>query len=247
VFDYQEYRDRYSQHILFYEAGVDDRQKVHNARVAVIGLGSIGIEASRLLAIAQVKLLRFIYWDEMSADDVPAIKAPPHAPSQECLPNGMAAVRELAAANPSLVFEVVNAAEIGRLQDLLQDINLVLYEDDNSERRALVSESCCQLHKPWIYAEAHGASGMTVNVLPGITACIDCVRSRIEANDKGLQYLPTVTDLIARTLSQVQAMEALRILGNSPNISAEAFCFDVDNFGHSLSIIRNEACPNCRS
>ena len=64
MFDYQDYRNRYSQHVLFYEAGVGNRQQVYDAKVAIIGLGSIGIEAARLLAIAQVQRLRFIYWEE---------------------------------------------------------------------------------------------------------------------------------------------------------------------------------------
>ena len=61
-FDYQDYRNRYAQHVMFYEAGVSNREKVLNAKVAVIGLGGITLEAARLLAIARVGLLRFIHW-----------------------------------------------------------------------------------------------------------------------------------------------------------------------------------------
>jgi len=244
VFDYQEYRNRSSQHILFYEAGVDDRQKVYEARVAVIDLGGIAIESSRLLAIAQVQLLRFLHWDTAADDDLSGIAAG----NEQCLPRGMAAVRELAAANPSLVLEGLNAADTGRLEDLLQDIDLVLYEESNRERRKLISDTCRKLRKPWIYVEARGGSGMVVNVIPGKTACIDCVKSKVETlDDGGLKYVPTVTDLIARTMSQVQTMEALRILGNSPNVSTDVFCFDVNNFSHILTIPRDEACSGCNN
>jgi len=78
VFDYQEYRSRSSQHISFYEAGVDDRQKVYEARVAVIDLGGIAIESSRLLAIAQVQLLRFLHWDTAADDDLSGWRAENH-------------------------------------------------------------------------------------------------------------------------------------------------------------------------
>jgi adenylyltransferase/sulfurtransferase len=247
VFNYQEYRDRYSQHVLFYEAGVDNRQKVYDARVAVVGLGSIGIEAARLLTIAQVQLLRFIHWENPAGANRQA--GSDQVPSPDCLPRGMVAVHALASASPSCAFEILEATNTDEFQTLLRDVDLVLFSDDGNERRQLISETCRSLNKPWIYAEAHGGAGITVNVIPGRTACIDCVKREFESvqpKDQGFVYTSTVTDLIARTLSQVQAVEALRILGDSPNISSEAFCFDVDKFGHTLQVAKNESCPSCR-
>jgi adenylyltransferase/sulfurtransferase len=101
----------------------------------------------------------------------------------------MTAVRELAAANPSLALEVLNAANTGRLQDWLADIDLVLYEDSNRERRKLISDACRKLRKPWTYAEARGGSGMVVNVMPGKAACIDCVKSKVGTLDDGTEIL----------------------------------------------------------
>jgi molybdopterin/thiamine biosynthesis adenylyltransferase len=245
MFDYQEYRNRYSQHILFYEAGVDNREKVHNAKVAVIGLGSIGIEAARLLAIAQVKLVRFIRWQATSQTSAPPARNDDQQ-TQDCLPRGLAGVRELRTVNPAVVLEVRDAQGAAGLEELIRDVDLVLYEDRNSETGKLVSQICNKLNKPWIYAQAQGGSGMTVNIIPGKSACIDCVKKQVGTwQDGGLSYLPTVTDLIARTMSQVQAMEALRILGNSPNISDEAFCFDLDKFGYTVALSRDKACSCC--
>ena len=241
MFDYQDYRNRYSQHVLFYEAGVDNRQQVYDAKVAIIGLGSIGIEAARLLAIAQVQLLRFIYWEETG-----------HDPQEErsltdaaaCLSSGLTAVHELATANSSLAIEIVDGTGM-HLPDLLQDIDLVLYADCSSERCRLLSESCRELHKSWIYAEAQGGAGMTANIIPGKTPCIGCIKTAVQFSDGGFRYAPTVTDLIARTMAQFQAIEALKILGASPSVSTEVFCFDVDQFSYTRHVARNEACSCC--
>ena len=154
-------------------------------------------------------------------------------------------MQALAEANPSIAVEIVNAAEYTSLEDLLQDIDLVLYENSDDQRCALVSEAGRKLKKTWIYAEARGGSGMTVSVIPGRTACIGCVKSKVESDDRGLKYAATVTDLIARTISQVQAMEALKILGESPGVSSEVYCFDVDRFGHTLMVAKDDACPFC--
>ena len=137
MFNYQEYRNKYSQHIMFYEAGVNDRQRVYNARVAVIGVGRIGIEAARLLTIAHVQLLRFIHWGEAATEGT----TDHQAPLQETLPSGMAAVQDLAAANPSLALELVDATEVADFIDLLQDIDLVLYEDGDQGRSRSLSQS----------------------------------------------------------------------------------------------------------
>jgi adenylyltransferase/sulfurtransferase len=211
----------------------------------VAGLGSIGIEAARLLVIAQVQLLRFIHWGDTANASVEADGG--GVQSKDCLPSGIAAVRALAADNPSFAFEIVDATRIGEFQKVLQDIDLVMFSDRDAKQRQLISETCQFLKKPWIYAEANGGAGLTVNVIPGKTACIECVKRKLDFKDQGFAYTSTVTDLIARTLSQVQAVEALRILGKSPNISSEVFCFDVDQFGHSLYVAQNEECPSCRS
>ncbi len=58
--------------------------------------------------------------------------------------------------------EVVNAADVANFEDVLRDVDLVLYENGDSERCRLVEETARRLKKPWIYAEAHGGSGMTV-------------------------------------------------------------------------------------
>ena len=244
-FDYQDYRNRYSQHIMFYEAGVSNREKVFNARVAVIGLGGIALETTRLLTVAGVHLLRFVHWETEPAG-VAEADVHPQAEGVELLPRGMGALRELVEANPAGV-EVVNAADVADFQDLLRDADLVLYENGDSERCRLVEETARRLKKPWIYAEAYGGSGMTVLVIPGRTACIGCVKERIKPDGGQLKYAATVTDLIARTISQVQAMEALKLLGDSPNLSTEAYCFDVESFGRTLTVARNDACPRCNT
>jgi len=244
TFDYQDYRSRYAQHVMFYEAGVSNREKVFSARVAVIGLGAIAVEAARLLAIAHVRLLRFIHWETAPADIAEADLDMQAAPGEN-LPRGLGAIQALAEANPSIAVEAVNASEFANFEDLLRDVDLVLYENGDSRRCTLVSETGRKLKKPWIYAEARGGSGMTVSVIPGRTACIGCVKSKVGSHDPGLSYAATVTDLIARTISQVQAMEALKILGGSPSISTEVYCFDVDNFGHTLTVAKDDACPSC--
>jgi adenylyltransferase/sulfurtransferase len=241
-FDYQDYRNRYAQHIMFYEAGVSNREKVFNARVAVIGLGAITLEAARLLTVAGVRLLRFVYWE---AETTAASDTLPQAEAAEYLPRGLGGVQALAEANPSVAVEVVNAAEVADFDDLLRDADLVLYEDGDGARCREVAESAAKLKVTWIYAQAHGGSGMTVSVIPGQTACIGCIKSKTQSEGPQLSYAANVTDLIARTISQVQAMEALKLLGESPNISTDVYRFDVDNFGQTLNVTKDQACPTC--
>ncbi len=61
---------------MFYEAGVSNREKVFNARVAVIGLGGIALETTRLLTVAGVRLLRFVHWESEPAE-VPRSRCSP--------------------------------------------------------------------------------------------------------------------------------------------------------------------------
>jgi hypothetical protein len=43
----------------------------------------------------------------------------------------------------------------------------------------------------------------------------------------------------------MQAIEALKILGESLSISTEVFCFDVDKFSYTRKITKDETCACC--
>lgn len=174
--------ERYSRQVLFRPIGQAGQQKLASAKVAVIGCGATGAAAAALLARAGVgdhnsggsliiidrdfvedsNLQRQILFDESDA--------------RESLPKAEAARRKIALLNSDLhVRSHVADLTPGNIHELLADADILLDATDNFETRYLINDYAIEQHKPWIYSAAVGAYAVTMNVLPGDTACLACI------------------------------------------------------------------------
>jgi adenylyltransferase/sulfurtransferase len=91
-------------------------------------------------------------------------------------------------------------------------VNLILDGTDNFETRYLVNDYAVRERLPWIYAAAVGSYGVTMNVLPGETACLACVfpespRGSFETCDTA-----GILNAAASTVAAIVATEALKFL-----------------------------------
>jgi adenylyltransferase/sulfurtransferase len=98
------------------------------------------------------------------------------------------------------------------IERVLEGAQLVLDGTDNFETRYLINDYCVKHGVPWIYAGAVGSSTVTMNVLPGETACLACVfpeapRGALETCDTA-GVLNSAVSLVA----SIQAGEALKLL-----------------------------------
>jgi adenylyltransferase/sulfurtransferase len=59
--------------------------------------------------------------------------------------------------------------------ELLQGASIVLDATDNFETRYLINDYAIAHNIPWIYAAAIGSYAVTMNILPGDTACLACL------------------------------------------------------------------------
>jgi len=58
---------------------------------------------------------------------------------------------------------------------LLEGTQLILDGTDNFESRYLINDFAVQQSLPWIYTAAVGSYGVTMNIIPGKTACLACI------------------------------------------------------------------------
>ena len=98
------------------------------------------------------------------------------------------------------------------VESLLEGSALVLDGTDNFETRYLVNDYAVKHAVPWIYAAAVGSYGVTLNVLPGRTACLACIfpdspRGAVETCETS-GILNSSVNLIA----SIEATEAIKIL-----------------------------------
>jgi molybdopterin/thiamine biosynthesis adenylyltransferase len=211
--DKEKIEERYSRQILFRGIGAEGQQRLRAGRVAIVGCGATGSALASLLARAGVGRLRIIDRDYVEPSNLQRQSLFDEKDAAESLPKAIAAARKLASFNSEIAIEVrVEDLVPGNIQALLEEMDVILDGTDNFETRYLVNDFAVKASLPWIYAAAVGSYGVTLNVLPGKTACLACIfpdppRGLVETCETS-GILNSAVNLVA----SVAATEALKLL-----------------------------------
>jgi adenylyltransferase/sulfurtransferase len=123
-----------------------------------------------------VGTLRIIDRDYVEASNLQRQSLFEESDAADSVPKAVAAARKIAAFNSEMVVEArVEDLVPGNINVLLEGMNIILDGTDNFETRYLVNDYAVKNSVPWIYAAAVGSYGVTLNVLPGKTACLACI------------------------------------------------------------------------
>jgi len=241
--------ERYSRQVLFHGIGAAGQRRLASARVAIVGCGATGSALASLLARAGVGTLRIIDRDYVEPSNLQRQSLFDENDAAESVPKALAAARKVAAFNSEIVVEP-QVADLtpANVASLLANSDLVLDGTDNFETRYLVNDYAVEQGRPWIYAAAVGSYGVTMDILPGETACLACVfpappRGVVETCDTS-GILNSAVNLAA----SVQATEALKLLvGARDRLRRTLLSFDVwTNERSEISTARPRAdCQTC--
>ena len=223
--------DRYSRQILFRGIGAQGQAKVAAARVAIVGCGATGSALAGLLARAGVGTLRIIDRDYVEPSNLQRQSLFDEKDAAESLPKAIAAARKIAAFNSQIVVEP-KADDLvpGNIQALLEGMDLILDGTDNFETRYLINDYAVDRAIPWIYSAAVGSYAVTLNVVPGQTACLGCIfpdspHGMVETCETS-GILNSAVNLVA----SIAATEALKFIvggSSSPQLRKTLLSFDL--------------------
>ncbi|MDT8068063.1 MAG: ThiF family adenylyltransferase [Terriglobia bacterium] len=168
--------DRYSRQILFWGIGAEGQAKLAQSSVAVVGCGATGSALSSLLARAGIGTLRVIDRDYVESSNLQRQVLFDESDAAESFPKAIAAQRKLQSANSSIKIEgLVADLTPDNIEEILDGADLILDGTDNFETRYLINDYAVSKNIPWIYTAAVGSYCVTMNILPGETACLACV------------------------------------------------------------------------
>ncbi len=171
-----QFEERYSRQMLFRGIGAEGQQRLAAGRIAIVGCGATGSALSSLLARAGVGWIRIIDRDYVEASNLQRQVLFDEGDAAESLPKAVAGARKLRAVNSAIEIES-KVADLtpDNCEELLEDAHLILDGTDNFETRYLINDFAVSRDVPWIYTAAVGSYGVTMNILPGDTACLACV------------------------------------------------------------------------
>src|SRR5437868_8348077 len=167
---------RYSRQLLFSGIGAEGQCRLAIARVAIVGCGATGSALASLLARAGVGTIRIIDRDYVELSNLQRQSLFDESDAAETLPKAIAAARKIAAFNSQIVIEP-HVADVtpSNITALLEGTQLILDGTDNFETRYLINDFAVQQSVPWIYTAGVGSYGVTMNIIPGKTACLACI------------------------------------------------------------------------
>lgn len=205
--------ERYSRQILLKEIGSEGQVKLSRARVVIVGCGATGSVLASLLARAGVGAIRILDRDYVEPSNLQRQSLFDENDARESVPKAIAAACQIARFNSQITVEphVVDLIP-QNIDSLLAATDLILDGTDNFETRYLINDYAVKNSVPWIYAAAVGSYAVTMNVLPGETACLACIfpespRGTVETCETA-GILNSAVNLVA----SVAATEALKLL-----------------------------------
>jgi molybdopterin-synthase adenylyltransferase len=205
--------DRYSRQVLFKEIGAEGQKKLSQSHVVIVGCGATGSALASLLTRSGIGTLRIIDRDYVESSNLQRQSLFDENDARESVPKAIAAARQIARFNSQIVVEPQVADLIpANVDSLLGGCHLILDGTDNFETRYLINDYAVKNSVAWIYAAAVGSYAVTMNILPGETACMACIfpespRGTVETCETA-GILNSAVNLVA----SIAATEALKFL-----------------------------------
>jgi adenylyltransferase/sulfurtransferase len=197
--------------------------------VAIVGCGATGSAVAALLARSGVGTIRIIDRDYVEPSNLQRQTLFDEADAKESLPKAIAAARRIAAFNSEIVVEP-QVADLtpDNVEALLESAAVVLDGTDNFETRYLVNDYAVSNGVPWIYAAAVGSYGVTLNVLPGTTACLACVFPESPRGTFETCETAGILNSAVNLVAAIEASEALKwLVGATDKMRRTLLSFDV--------------------
>jgi len=240
-----EEKTRYARQIMVPEIGEKGQEALSRSRVLIAGLGGLGSLASLYLAAAGVGTLRLADRDRVSLSDLNRQILYMHADIGRIKTE--AATERLLALNGSCRIDPVCGDICESGQRLVEGCDVVIDATDNLAARRAINRSAVNLGVPMVYGGINGFSGSVAVILPGKSACLECLFP-----DRGSDLSPRTIGAIGPVVGMVASMqcsEALKLLLKTGQPLADRMLHIQADRGEwkSIRTRRNPNCPVCGS
>lgn len=241
--------NRYARQVSLPRIGLHGQNRLAASRVLLVGCGALGTHIADSLARAGVGYLRLLDRDFVELNNLQRQILFDERDVTAGLPKAVAASRRLATINSAIEIEAIaddlNASNVA---EHLQDVDLVIDGTDNFETRYLLNDAAVRGNVPWIYGGVIATHGLTMTIVPGVTACLRCAfRDPAEPGSAPTCESAGVLGPAVALVAAIQASEALKLLvGAVEEVNNGLFSVDIWTLEITrLRVPRDESCPAC--
>ncbi|MFX1319706.1 MAG: ThiF family adenylyltransferase [Promethearchaeota archaeon] len=237
--------DRYSRFRVLADIGEDGLFRIRKSKVAVVGIGGLGTVSARQLASLGVGSLRIVDRDIVELSNLQRQLL--YTAKDEGKPKVEVALKRLQQINMDVNIEPlalsVTEATANRV---VEGMDMVVDGLDSFKPRYAINRACVRQKVPYVFAGALAGVGNVTTIIPGETACLECVFSGVEEDQPTCATVgiyPTILGVIAN----LQVQEVLNlILGKPPLLANQLLVFDINRFQLDQVPLRSyDNCPVC--
>ncbi len=237
-----DWEERYQRQLLLTEIGRAGQEQLARASVLVIGAGGLGSPVLLYLAAAGVGHIGIADGDSVSLSNL----------NRQVLYGTEDVDKPKAQCAAQALSRLDNALDVRAIPFMLNDENakkIVTGYDaavfclDSIASRRIANRACVEAGVPFVEAGVNSFSGVVVTVIPGETACYDCLYNDVQPISETVPVLGAMAGLIG----SMQALCVVRLLLGQQDPSRGALLFmDGKNMTiERIPIQKNPACPVC--
>ncbi|HQD24788.1 MAG TPA: HesA/MoeB/ThiF family protein [Methanoculleus sp.] len=233
-------RERYSRQIAL--LGEEAQERLSKARLAIVGAGGLGCPVALYLAAAGVGEIRLIDGDLVDLTNLN--RQVLHTESDIGRPKVESAAAKLRAQNPGIRVAAIQAAlDEGNAAGHLAGVDLVIDAADNFAVRYTLNRAAIRMGVPLIHGAVSGFDGQAMTIIPGRTACLECI---FPAAPPGEEMIPVV-GTTPGVIGLVQANEAIKYITGSGELLENRLLIWDGRAGTmtTLAVERQEDCSVC--
>ena len=237
----QEQKERYSRQIISPSIGEAGQEKISKLRVLQIGAGGLGSPFALYLVAAGIKELTIIDNDTVSISNLQ--RQILYNETQVGKNKVDVAHETLSKLNSNVevkIFkEYVNKDTIYNVfdgQDFIVDCS------DNLKTKFLVNRTAINTRTKCVIAGVKDFFGQIMTIIPGKTACYDCIFNDPEEIDNESEPLPVI-GITPGILGTLEALEVIKTALGLPNLENKLLMVNLLNISFNIiDIVRNEKC-----
>jgi len=240
--------ERYSRQVFFSGIGEVGQSCISKSTILIVGCGALGSNMANLLARAGVGTVKIVDRDFVELSNLQRQVLFDEMDAEKRLPKAAATAEKLKQINGDIRVEAfIHDVNPRNIETMLAGVDLVLDATDNMETRYLVNDACVKHQIPWIYGGVIGATGMTMDIIPGKSACLRCLSDAPPAPGS----MPTcetegVLGGTPAVIASIQATEALKIMVGHHPTGGNLIHIDLwENEFNRFQVNQRPDCPAC--
>ena len=233
---------RYDRQIMLYGFGEEGQEKLKKAKVFIAGAGGLGSPIALYLAAAGAGTIRIADHDKVELSNLN--RQILHW--EENIGGGKAesATGKLEKLNPDIKIEAIDETITdANAAQLVGDSDLIVDAMDNLPTRYLLNKTAIEKKIPFFHGAVYGFEGRAMTVIPGKSACLNCVYHGATAPSEKFP----VIGITPAVIGCIQAAEVIKyITGLGELLTDRLLNFDAMRMTfNEFKVKRDPDCEHC--